>query len=98
MKLGAISWSPLEGANTGSDWREFIGLTGFEPATFRTRGERSTKLSHSPNCAPRENFKRRTDYFAHFAGSSKLYRAAISREVPSSTESKKNRALRASSD
>jgi DNA-directed RNA polymerase subunit omega len=41
--------------NTGAEWRGFIGLTGFEPATFRTRGERSTKLSHSPNCASREN-------------------------------------------
>gem|GEM_PF-3752196 len=38
-------------ARNGED---FIGLTGFEPATFRTRGERSTKLSHSPNYTPRE--------------------------------------------
>jgi hypothetical protein len=80
----------MEPDNTGVGWRGFIGLTGFEPATFRTRGERSTKLSHSPNYASRENFKRRTDYFAHFAGSSKLYRAAISREVPSSAESTTN--------
>jgi hypothetical protein len=28
-----------------------------------------------------EKFQRRTDYFAHFGGSSKLYRAAISREA-----------------
>src|SRR2546430_563347 len=56
---------------TGAESREFIGLTVFEPATFRTRGERSTKLSHSPNCASREKFKRRTPYLAHFAGSSK---------------------------
>ena len=60
---------------------DFIGLTGFEPATFRTRGERSTKLSHSPNCASRENFKRRTPYLAHFGGSSKLYRAPILQKV-----------------
>jgi hypothetical protein len=72
MKLGAISWSPLEGANTGSDWREFIGLTGFEPATFRTRGERSTKLSHSPHCAPREKFRRRETYLAYVGSAGKL--------------------------
>ncbi len=27
-----------------------VGLTGFEPATSRSRTERSTKLSHNPLC------------------------------------------------
>src|ERR1700681_2112552 len=35
------------------DTREVIGATGFEPATFRSRTGRSTRLSHAPtNCTP----------------------------------------------
>jgi hypothetical protein len=69
----------METAIPARERRGFIGLTGFEPATFRTRGERSTKLSHSPNCAPRE-IQAAHSYFAHFGRSSKLYRAPNSRE------------------
>ena len=29
---------------------KMVGLTGFEPATSRSRTERSTKLSHNPLC------------------------------------------------
>ena len=46
---GTVGRLRMEIDNPGARWRGFIGLTGFEPATFRTRGERSTKLSHSPN-------------------------------------------------
>lgn len=28
--------------------KKMVGLTGFEPATSRSRTERSTKLSHNP--------------------------------------------------
>ena len=47
-------WHPYGTIEKGPDERtrlacEFmVGLTGFEPATSRSRTERSTKLSHNP--------------------------------------------------
>ena len=52
----------LQGKDAGSDFfatprsaifgkksqPKMVGLTGFEPAPFRSRSERSTKLSHNP--------------------------------------------------
>src|SRR5712691_2733711 len=31
-------------------WRNSVGLVGFEPTASASRTQRSTKLSHSPNC------------------------------------------------
>ena len=50
--------------------QDIIGLAGFEPAASCTRGRRSTKLSHSPNCSHDQT--RATIYFAYYVDGGKI--------------------------
>src|SRR5436190_22200002 len=51
--------------------RERVGLVGFEPTASASRTQRSTKLSHSPNCSFFRGADSTRTYLAHFSGSSK---------------------------